>query len=424
MRHSSSRRSSTIIFAVCAALLACAPASRAAAPEDSKIFTPYFNMNLSEGWYLPSKGDIFSGGNMDTQVGLLTKLNERNNIFGLYSFRYQGPSFQPQDSTQFQSRQINHLFSLEYRWLSFSELWRIRPGASYAKTFSRTGGNEDWGTGLYNMKSVGGQLAVDYLFTMKGRDGSLTAQYLYRSVKFPNYTDLLQEFQGATSTSEISEGLYDQGVNQYSLRANWNRMTFGLTYSRMGYDNQTIVENTGVYGSAKQKDKCFTVDIGAYRRWGLMELYPVLSASMYRSNQGYLRYKYFGATPTLGNLNDPSGDVTYVGDNYSYNQYDLNVPVEFNFSAISKWSMSGGAWLTRRNYTARPPRDANNNYMGGTQNNTLVRFYAGFRKHMNDVADFRITYMFTVASSNNKFEYYMPYNYIGNSVNFSYNLAF
>ena len=149
--------SSAVITALLAGRLCAAVA------EDSKVFTPYFDMSLNEAVYVPSVGNFFSGGNMNTQVGLLTKISPKDQLFGLYNFNYAGPCFAPQDSKQFTDRSMTHSFTFEYR-RSLGEKWRLRPGVAFTTDYSRSGANEAWKNGLYNMSSAGLQLAADYTF--------------------------------------------------------------------------------------------------------------------------------------------------------------------------------------------------------------------------------------------------------------------
>jgi len=150
----------TVLVLVAFTLTPLSSTLSAAVAEDSKIFTPYFDMTLMEAAFMPSAGNIFSGGNINTQVGLLTKITKKDSLFGLYNFNYSGPAFQPQDSKQFTDRDMSHGFNFEYR-RNLNERFRVRPGLSLMTDYSRTGANEAWKNGLYNMNSVGGQLAVD-----------------------------------------------------------------------------------------------------------------------------------------------------------------------------------------------------------------------------------------------------------------------
>ena len=68
-------------FAALCGLLLLPARAGAATAEDSKIFTPYFNMSLAESLYVPSEGEFFSGGMINTQVGLLTKVAKKPQYF-------------------------------------------------------------------------------------------------------------------------------------------------------------------------------------------------------------------------------------------------------------------------------------------------------------------------------------------------------
>ena len=401
-------------------IMTAAVNSYAAVSEDSKIFTPYFDMTLLEAAYVPSEGNIFSGGNINTQVGLLTKITAKDSIFGLYNFNYSGPAFQPQDSKQFTDRSMSHGFNFEYR-RSLGEKFRVRPGVSYMTDYVRSGANEAWQNGLYNMNSKGGQLAADYNFDFD-RNGFLTAAYMVRKIAFPNYTDLLREFQNADNTAETSGGLQDQSLTQFSLRPNWNGFFAGYTVTQQNYKHQMVVDaHSGIYGATKQKDKSTTFDGGFRQKLWIFDLSPMLSYTIHRSNQNFLRYKSALATG-FANMADGSNDITMVAKNYDYNELAFSVPVDLNVTG--KWAIGGSINVIRRAYTDRGARDVDNNYTVAKQKNLMSTLTGSIRKRMNDVATMRLFYSLVVASSNNKFEKYMPSNYTGNSIGVAYQLSY
>ena len=381
----------------------------AAVAEDSKIFTPFFDMTLSEAAFLPSEGNIFSGGNINTQVGLLAKATQKDQLFGLYNFNYSGPGFAPQDSKQFTDRSMSHGFNIEYR-RSITDRIRLRPGVSMNREFRRTGANEAWKNGLYNMNSSGGQLAVDYTFDEE-KNGYVTLQYLARNVAFPNYTDLLREFQNAGNTAETSGGLQDQTMRQISLRPAWNKFFAGFTSTVQNYKNQKVVADTGVYGAAKQKDSDTALDFGFQHSLWILDLAPMISYTMHTSNQNFMLYKFLGDT-------SPQFGAKY----YDFKELALSVPVDLNIT--SKWAIGGALNLTRRAYGKRTARDSANNFTTSKQVNTMSTLTGSIRKRINEVAMVRLFASFMVASSNNKFEKYMPYNYTGNSFGLAYQLSY
>lgn len=381
----------------------------AAVAEDSKIFTPFFDMTLSQAAFLPSEGNIFSGGNINTQVGLLANVSQKDQLFGLYNFGYVGQSFTPQDSKQFTDRSMSHGFNLEYR-RTLGGSFRLRPGVSLTREYRRSGANEAWETGLYNMNSAGGQLAADYTFDRES-NGYVTLQYLYRKVEFPNYTDLLSEFQSAGSQGNIDGGLNDQTMSQVSLRPAWNKFFGGVTYTMQNYKNQMVVELNGVYGDTKQEDTDTMLDFGFHQRLWIFEMYPMVSYTMHESNQNFMKYKFLGDTA-------PESAENY----YSFKEMNLSVPVDLNIT--SKWAIGGSLNLTRRAYDTRLARDADNNFTTSKQVNTMSTLTGSIRKRINDVAMVRLFGSMIVASSNSKFEKYMPYNYTGNSFGIAYSLSY
>ncbi|HBA60324.1 MAG TPA: hypothetical protein DCZ92_05830 [Elusimicrobia bacterium] len=393
----------------------------AAVAEDSKIFTPYFDMSLNEAAYMPSNGNIFSGGNINTQVGLLTKITQKDQLFGLYNFNYSGQGFTPQDSKQFSDRSMGHSFNFEYR-RTILKKFRVRPGVAFSNDYSRTGANEAWKNGLYNMKSKGLQLAGDYTFDFE-KNGIVSLTYLSKKIEFPNYTDLLREFQDPANVASANGGLQDQTINQVSLRPAWGKWFGGLTYTLQNYNNQKVVENTGTYGDSNQKDKTTMLDAGFHTRLWIFELYPMVSYSMHTSNQNFMRYKFLGASPSGTGLLDGSSDVTFVAKNYDYNELVLSVPLDLNITG--KWAIGGAINLISRTYTDRPRRDSDNNYVEGTQQkNTMSTLTGSIRKRINETASWRLYYALTVASSNNKFEKYMPSSYTGNTIGLAYQLSY
>ncbi len=386
-----------------------AGALRAAAPEDSRIFTPYFDMTLSEAAFLPSEGNIFSGGNINTQVGLLSKITQKDQLFALYNFNYSGQGFAPQDSKQFTDRSMAHGFNFEYR-RNLTDRIRVRPGIAIGNEYRRTGANEAWKNGLYNMNSVGFQLAGDYTFDEE-KNGYATLQYLYRSIEFPNYTDLLAEFQQAGSQGNIDGGLNDQSMHQVSLRPAWNKFFGGVTYTVQNYKNQKVVEASGVYGDTKQEDTDLMLDFGFHHSLWIFEMYPMVSYTKHESNQNFMNYKFLGDT-----------SPEFAADYYNFRELNLSVPVDLNIT--SKWAIGGAMNIQRRAYDKRNARDENNNFTTSKQTNTMTTLTGSIRKRINEVAMVRLFGSVIVASSNNKFERYMPYNYNGNSFGIAYSLSY
>jgi hypothetical protein len=101
----------------------------------------------------------------------------------------------------------------------------------------------------------------------------------------------------------------------------------------------------------------------------------------------------------------------------------FGVPFYLNFT--QRWAFNAGLEYKRRNYTDRQPRDSENRFKAGeTQSNNMVTLSLGFRKKMNDISALSLTYTSVVASSNNTFERYLPYNYTGQGISIAYHITY
>jgi len=379
-----------------------------ASANDAKIFTPYFNMSLKEGGYIPSSGNIFTGSDIDSNAGVLFKLARDHNLLFLYNFDYSGPGFEPQDTKTFSQREMAHNLNVEYRY-QLSEKLRLRPGYSLYRKYVRMGGNESWDNGLYNSKGNGFQFFMDYGFR---KESTITASLLYRKIEFPNYTDLLYEFQSSSLNSEISGGMYDQNVIQYSVKHKYKFLSYGFSYIKQNYDKQKVLNSDLTYSNSKQKDSEYIFDIQSEGKYRNLEISPSITYLKHNSNQNFVRYK---------SITDTSPQ--FIEDAYSYKDISFNLPLSIKLS--DKWFLNSSLSILKRYYVSRPPRDINNDYLlTEKQNNSLYTTFISFKKSINEIASVSLYYAFTSASSNNKFEVYMPYNYTGNSFGLIYNISY
>jgi len=381
-----------------------------AVPMESRRFTPYFNMNLSQGGYLPTSGDFFTGANVNMNVGLLSKINENHQIFGLYSLGFAGEGFRFPDTQEFASKNLLHNFNAEYRW-QINPAFRLRPGMAYGINYSRTAAGEIWGEGLYDSKSLGGQLAADYIFGMFGKNTTLSAQWLYRDIKFPNYTDILREFQGTDSNTELAGGLKDQTLNEISLSLYWSKFFGRARYNIINFKRDEVVGSNGLYNGDKQRDTNMVLSGGFEGSLWIFETSPEVSYALHHSNQNFLLFQ---------SATDPS--PKFAADYYNYSEAHLALPFFVNFT--KKWALNLGLDYQFRSYSSRQPRDSYNQFTDGTQKNNMVSLTAGFRKKLNEVSAMTLTFTSVVATSNNHFERYLPYNYTGQSVSLGYQLTY
>ena len=394
------------------ALLACLATAAQAVPLSTKVWSPFFDMNVTQAAYFPAGGSVFEGAQVNTALGWNVKRGEKDNILALYNMRFTGAGFQFPDTQEFSSKDLLHHFSLEYSWQT-GERSRLRPGLVYGTDFTRTAAGEIWGTGLYDNHYFGGQVAWDKSLQMKGKDALFTAQWLIRSVKFPNYTDLLREFQGSASNVELAGGLKDQLFNELGVRLAWNHMAYGLKVNMLDFTNEKVVESNGSYGATKQKDSnlAFTMDWEG-KVW-IFDAMPGFSFTSHASNQNFLLFE---------SITDPLPE--FRENYYSYGELEFNFPFIAPMSRTSKWAWILGMDYRYRSYSDRPIRSAENVFLGEVQHNGMFTLNTGWRKRINDISAWTLMWTFVHANSNNKFERYLPYNYYGNSLSLGYQLTY
>jgi len=381
------------------------------APFESRIFTPYFDMAVSQGAFLPSSGDFFTGASMNMNVGLLSKISEKHSIFTLYRLGFRGQAFRFQDTSEFDSKDLSHNFNVEYRWKIFDFL-QVRPSVAYGFNLTRTAAGEIWGEGLYDSKSVGGGLGLDYLFEFWDHDAVLSANWILRRIKFPNYTDIIREFQGVDSQVELAAGLKDQKFNEFGLKLKWNRYFARFRANVIKFKNERVVESNGVYGTTKQKDSNYILSGGFNHKLWIFETAPMISYGIHRSNQNFLLFQ---------SVTDPS--PVFASNYFDYNQVEIGVPFFVNMT--KKWALNLGLDWKRRSYSDRQPREGTNTFIAGDkQVNHFITLSGGLRKKMNEVASMFLTYSTVIATSNNKFERYLPSNYSGQSISLGFKLTY
>lgn len=409
-RERANTMKNTLVRCLATLILLSLSADAFAVGFESRRFTPYFNMGVSQGAYLPSQGDFFTGANMNMSVGLLSKINDKNGIFTLYNLGFAGQAFRFPDTQEFASKSLSHNFNAEYRWQALPSL-RVRPGVAYTINYTRTAAGEIWGEGLYDSKSLGGQLALDYTFKAFGEDAGVTGQWIFRDVAFPNYTDIIREFQGLDANTELAGGLKDQRLNELGLSAYWGRLFARFRYNWIDFKNERVVDETGVYGNTKQKDTNTIFGLGFEERLWIFETSPEASYTAHRSNQNFLLFQ---------SATDPA--PVFAGNYYDYNEIRVGVPFFMNLT--QKWALSFGLDYQFRDYLDRQPRNAADQFDSGTQKNNMYSFSVGIRKKMNEVSALTLNYTSVIATSNNHFERYLPYNYSGQSISIGYQLTY
>lgn len=374
---------------------------------------PYYEFQFTQGASIPSQGDWYFTTNLINDIGVITKLRNHS-IIGLYELKYLGPGLKRQEGESFIDRYLNYVFVLQYNWLFRKDI-TFKSQFDYLKENRRTGANEAWGLGLYDYNRTGGLISVEKIFKQLTIDLGLQ----YHFLEFPNYTDLLKEFQSGTAEAETESGKQNHQLVQLRSNLAYKENNFNLNIAMQLYTKQKVITNIlqsdGTYYSSElQKDTILTLGaerIQKLKKW--LTFVPSISIRNRTSNQNYQHFTTVSSTVP----------VSYQAKYYDYSQVIVGLPLYFQLS--EKWEFATNPEFDYKLYTNRPPRDENNNFVEGQkQNNFLFLLTLMFNKKSSDVSTTTFFYTYQVQTSNMKFEKYLPYNYSGHFAGIKYSLKY
>ncbi len=388
-----------------AADIAADEAADAAAEAGTKRgLVPFYAFHFSEGLSLPNIGGFFFGNKIGSTVGGKVVLTPEQSLFGAYELSYEGPGMRAQEGHEFRERSIDHSISAGHAW-KVSPAYVVSSRIQYMNEFRRTGANESFGNGLYDYWSLGLAERVD-LGIVPGVP--LGAGLAYAYVRFPNYTDLLQEFMSASVNSELSGGQQDYHRIRFDAdgRFGGDRGRGWLSVSMLDFIKARVVTGFGTAAGPRQVD--YVTELGGSWKAAVaqtdsmaMTAEPVLRVTMRNSNQNFLRFRHFGDTL-------PS----FIKGNYNYVSPSLGVPVRWEWkNGRSLFFAPTYALLA---YGSRPPRDTANEYrVGKKQLNQTLILAMGYTSKFYAYSSWTFGYAVQVQKSNNRFEKFLPYNYTG-----------
>jgi len=375
---------------------------------------PYYDFQFTQGASIPSSGDWYFTINLVNDFGLITKLYKNHSIIGLYELKYLGPGLKRQEGEKFADRYLDYLFVLRYNWL-FGKNLTLKAQFDYLKENRRTVANEAWGLGLYDYNRTGGLVSGEKIFGQLKVDIGLQ----YHFLEFPNYTDLLKEFQQGTEEAESSAGKQNHHLIQLRTGAVYKENRFNLNVAIQQYTKQKVITNIrqpdGTYYSSElQKDIISTLSaerVQKLRPW--LVIVPSINVKNRTSNQNYQHFESAGSTVP----------VSYQAKYYDYTQLIIGLP--FYFQLSKKWELVTNPEFDYKLYTNRPPRDENNNFVAGEkQRNFLFLLTLAFNKKSSDISTTTFFYTYQQQTSNMKFEKYLSYNYSGHFFGFKYSLRY
>ncbi|MBI2069411.1 MAG: hypothetical protein HYT79_02315 [Elusimicrobia bacterium] len=369
-----------------------------------KKFMPYYRFNFGEGMALPSKGDFFASQDLSSQVGALVKPLGWLHFFGMYDLTYEGPGLMRSEGRIFSERAMRHSFMLEPTFAT--PYGKIRTRGFIINEKRRSGTNEVWGKGLYDYEAQGASVGFEKeVFGLK-----VFPAITITKMEFPNFTDLLREFQSASLTSELSGGLMDQDVQALSLDVSRQPFNAHASISTQKYKREKVVASNGTYSGENQKDTVSELGANFETTLWRFSFVPKAVYRMKRSNQNYLRFAFFGDT-----------NPTFIAKNYDYNEFGVGGRLYLKLTQTK--AIFGSIDLNNRSYTDRPTRNESGVYQSEKQKTIWGSWGGGLQWKVAEYSTWNLAYNFVHSSSNMKFERFIPYNYTGHVVGLYFTVA-
>lgn len=375
---------------------------------------PYYALQVAEGTTIPTKGDWMFSINLASDLGLIVQTDEKHRFIGFYELKYSGPGLRRQEGEKFTDRLMDHIIVLRHHYNLLPD-YILKSQIDYMTEYKRTGTNEIWSKGLYDFNRYGLGITLERKFD-EDLSASLCQQYHF--LDFPNYTDLLSEFQSGGESVESSTGKQNHGLYQTGLTVSKGPSKISADFLLMAYEKQKVIvdaiqPNKTYYSSALQRDIVFSVGFEHQKKIReKISLSPSLTLKTKTSNQNYQHF-------TVSNSTVP---VKYIEGYYDYNEINISVPSSVLLS--EKWDFFFNPEWDMKFYLNRPPRDENNNFVSGKQGNDLVILSMGFTYKPNEITRTTLFYTFQSQTSNMKFEKYLPYNYGGHFFGIGFNYVY
>lgn len=349
-----------------------------------------------------SKDALYFTGMINSAISISYELNSKNLVNLSYLITYTGAGLWDLER-DLKERNIKYSFIVEDHF-SINDGVRIRPQLYIGRERFKESATSSYDENIYNNNIKGIGVSVDLV-----KEYKLTSYLNYRKVKYPNYTDLLSEIRYDNYYTRT--GMYDKDVYDLGLRLKKGSWFYETSYIAYNYLNQKVIGPTGTYLDKKQRDKKLSFLVGYDYRFDELFLYPSFKLNIYLSNQNYIRYKsLFDTSPY------------FVSDAYSYKEYGFKIPIKL---PKERYEINGEIRFVRRGYFSRPPRDSNNEFKTFKRQHQNVLSISGeYRRSIAEIAYYTIGYILMVSNSNNKFEFYIPYNYTNHIFYLGYGIKY
>lgn len=369
--------------------------------------TPYFNASLMGGQYFFGATEGTLSGNASVLTSASIKISPDLTLIPLYSGKYQGTK-QVTDlvggGTLFQEL-MDHRVAVKGIY-SLNQSFKIKPELGFKREYLRETKDEKWGKGLFDYQRPGFSIEGEYTYQ---DPFSVRFGYDIYKISFLNYTSLesqigaadgsmAREMAGADVLNSVNHSLYAAGNREMP----WQSLgEASLIFTRRGYGEQKVVNETGQFKSDTRSDTVLAADLGwRFPRKALGgKFVPGLTLAYARNNSSQNSYD--------------AQRTKFIGDYYDYNRLRAGLDASLQIPLEEKkfWDVRLGFGWTRTGYSKRPVQDSTGLY--GSDKIYLNEYIIGGAGSYPVAENFRWTasLQYGKQSSNMKYEKLYKYNF-------------
>jgi len=345
------------------------------------------------------------------------KIGEKFTLIPFYELVYQGPglSMQTKEGANFQQQSQEHAVFVKGNY-RFSEAMSLNSQVEYVLQLTRTGTNERWADGMYNLYSFGFDIYADLAL---GRT-TMKPGFYYVNCTYPNYISLLGMIDKSLAIPQQDQERYKIYLTgEYALPNNMF-LEYRPAYTFKNFKWQKVIDETGVEQGPLQQDGI--VEMGLKLSIPRLK-YPYVPGlvmlvdyafTWYYSNQNSIQ------TTDTGSIIPNS----WMPNFYDYRTHELTPQIYYTLPNKIRLILTLDYSL--KDYASRPPQD----YLGTWLTDTDQKEYDLTRTLTAGVSfplgsfSLGINYVLTSAVSNMKYERYYKYTYDNQTIMVDYTFEY
>jgi len=386
--------------------------------EAEVSMAPYYYLNTGEALVI-TPGETAPTYSFSTSIwgdfSALIKINERLSFIPFYELVYQGPglSMETKEGANFQQQSQEHALFLKGSY-KLRENLNLNAKAEYTLSLTRTGTNEKWQNGLYNLYSWG----IDLYPEIAIKNTVLKSGYYFVDCTYPNYLSLLGMIDKSLAIPQqdhVRNKIYLKGESYLPGNV---YLEYSPSYTLKNYKSQRIIDESGVETGPLQQDGILEIGL----KLSLPKLkYPPIPGLVFIIATNYTWYYSNQNSIQTGETGTIIPD-TWMQYFYDYNQIQVTPQIYYTFPNNIRLTLFFDYSL--KYYAARPPRNADGIWLMNEKEFDIVRTLTLGTSFPMGKFSLGLTYIYTSAVSNMKYERYYKYTYEVQTIKLDYTFEY